>query len=357
MSKLPKAVLISHKFNPGHLSHLLANKSMLELFDLKVYFRWNNNFNNFSNINVNEISLNELLYFNVGDSAIIWFPSFGALFDAFCLRIFTSATVVYILHEPYTSYKSYRESGFSTIRVLRIMIVSIISYLIRLLSHKIILPSDNAWNSIGGPFKSNNKFCKLNLMFEDECEKYPLKEDRIYISYIGTIAEDHAFDSFVKLMVGVVKMKALRNYSFLIATKSNLPISVLDDVNFCIAEERLVLQSGRPLSNPEINNFFSRSIVVWNAYRRSMQSGVLPKAYMFGTPVIISENNSSEFFINKKTGVMLSSEYSINEFINAIININNNFISYSSNCRCLFMNKFFYKSLSITFLSFVFKGI
>ena len=63
--------------------------------------------------------------------------------------------------------------------------------------------------------------------------------------------------------------------------------SIQNKLIIAYLRDRLKLVVGKPMSNLEINNYFNKSLVVWNAYRRSMQSGVLPKAYMFGTPVII----------------------------------------------------------------------
>jgi hypothetical protein len=45
-----------------------------------------------------------------------------------------------------------------------------------------------------------------------------------------------------------------------------------------------------------------------------MQSGVLPKAYMFGTPVLVSTSNQSEYFEDGVHGVCISDSYTVQEF-------------------------------------------
>ncbi|MBR7784651.1 hypothetical protein, partial [Undibacterium luofuense] len=106
----------------------------------------------------------------------------------------------------------------------------------------------------------------------------------------------------------------------------------------------LKIVSGKPLSNDEINSYFSQSIVVWNAYRRSMQSGVLPKAFMFGTPVLISSNNRSEFFENNKTGIEISLTYQKSEIYEAIYRIQSDFQKFSNLAREKFLSNFYYKA-------------
>jgi glycosyltransferase involved in cell wall biosynthesis len=81
-----------------------------------------------------------------------------------------------------------------------------------------------------------------------------------------------------------------------------------------------------------------------------MQSGVLPKAYMFGVPVITSSSGSSEYFINGSTGLAISSDYDSDDFIEAISLMLVSFPKFSLCARAFFLDKFYYKSLSDDFL-------
>ena len=352
-----KCVLVSHRFNPGHLSHIMANKSLITDIGGDVYFRWNKKFITFSGDNSKNrtISLSECINLSKGDLFIIWFPSLHVLIDLFFIKFFTRATIVYIYHEPYSSFSDYLNSGFGFVKVIKITLTFFISYLICALSNKIILPSNNAWITSKGSQKSPFKYHKLNLMFEDEAETLQPLDGRRYISYIGTIAKDHAFEEFFTLMQSCIRLNLLNQYVFLIATKNNLPISLVPIIEELCLKGCLEVYTGKPLSNKDINYFFSKSVVVWNAYKRSMQSGILPKAFMFGTPVLISNNNPSEFFENCKNGIMISSKYDLSEFVSAIDFIFNNFSYISNNCREKFNILFNYKSLSDDFIEFIFK--
>jgi glycosyltransferase involved in cell wall biosynthesis len=92
--------------------------------------------------------------------------------------------------------------------------------------------------------------------------------------------------------------------------------------------------------------------VVWNAYRRSMQSGVMPKAFMFGTPVLISDLNQSEFFVNHECGEIIF-KYNYESIVLGISRIIENFSMYSKSCRISFLRNYFYKTHSQQFLEFI----
>lgn len=350
-----KAILVSHRFNPGHLSHIEANAAMLQEEGYEIEFRLNKLFNAHIQNN-NKNSRNHFFQCHNAtnnDLFIVWFPSVRAMAEVLYLRLFSNIKVIYIYHEPFTSISSYLSSGFGIIKTTKIVVVSLISKITSALSHKIILPSCNAFNAIPQANRQPKRFAQINLMFLDEAKVINPKQVRQYISYIGTIAEDHAFDEFINLAYKTIKMSDLLPYQFLIATRSDIPTHLRTKVDYCLNNGRMLVQAGTPLTNAEINNFYSTSLVVWNAYRRSMQSGVLPKAYMFGTPVLVTQNNKSEFFSDKIHGIMISNSYSHTEFLNAITNIESNWDSLSYNCRASFIEFFYYLSLKQQFFVFI----
>ncbi|MFB0911888.1 MAG: hypothetical protein QMA97_01650, partial [Glaciecola sp.] len=174
------------------------------------------------------------------------------------------------------------------------------------LCDKIILPSVRAFEAIPSAQFQPRRYAKINLMFADEMVPQLQGLARDFVSYIGTIAEDHAFDEFVRLMQDCITNQALLPMKFLIASRSQLPEKHLATINNCLSSGRLVVYFGSPMTNSQINFFYAQSFVVWNAYKRSMQSGVLPKAYMFGTPVLVSISNQSEYFVDNVHGALIS---------------------------------------------------
>ena len=350
-----KAILVSKKFNPGHASTMQANAKLLESKGFEVRFNVHQNLLSYlhGSIETKEANFYSSLALRKGDLFIVWFPSLSAFFHLVFVKNFTMATTVYVYHEPYTSFSSYRDAGFSVLKTIRVTAVAIVSQVICFLSDKIMLPSASAFNAVRDANCNPKRYAKINLMFADESTELTKSGSRDFVAYIGTIAEDHAFDQFVRLMHITILRHKLQPLKFLIATRSQIPSKFHSVIGQCIASGRLVLQSGMPMSNEEINIFYSKSFVVWNAYRRSMQSGVLPKAYMFGTPVLISSSNQSEFFKDRIHGVLISNLYSVDEFELAITFLNSAWSVISQNCRSYYLKNFDYRALSHAFINFV----
>ena len=350
-----KAILVSRRFNPGHISHIEANSKLLEEYGFDVYFSVHDRFLTFAESSFKNRGVNatDYLKLGVGDLFIVWFPSLSVLLNILIVRLFTSATLVYIYHEPYTSFASYRGAGFSRSKALKVTAISLVNWIACNLSHKVILPSARAYSALSIAKTDTDRYAKINLLFSDEAPPDQRKRPRTFISYIGTIAEDHAFEEFVRLMHASICNETLASFRFLIATRSQIPEKLRAVIEQGILSGRLVVQSGEPMTNNEINDFYAQSYVVWNAYKRSMQSGVLPKAYMFGTPILMSTLNQSEYFEEGIHGALISDQYSNIEFVEAILNMQEKWPVLSQNCRGFFLQNFDYRALASTFMKFI----
>ena len=350
-----KAILASKRFNPGHFSHIEANSKLLEENGFDVRFSVHDHFQTFSENSFKNRAANASDYLKLrnGDLFIVWFPSLSVLFNMLFVRLISRATVVYVYHEPYTSFASYREAGFSRMKALKVTAIALVNRIICSLSHKIILPSTRAYNALPAAAINPERYAKINLLFSDEVHSDHFNKPRGFVSYIGTIAEDHAFEEFVCLIHASICNETLAPYKFLIATRSHIPEHLSAVIEICVLSGRLVVQSGTPMTNNQINDFYAQSYVVWNAYKRSMQSGVLPKAYMFGTPVIMSTSNQSEYFEDSVHGALISDQYSTGEFEAAIVTMQPNWSILSENCRNFYLLNFDYRALASSFINFV----
>lgn len=350
-----RAILVSKRFNPGHISHMEANCKLLEEQGFDVRFSVNEQFLSFPDCSMQgkASGFADCVALGRGDLFIVWYASVSVVFNLLFVRLLSRATTVYVYHEPYTSFSSYRAAGFSWLKTVRVTAISMVSRVICALSDKIILPSGRAFEAMPAAQRQPRRFAKINLMFSDESGPVTQELARDFVSYIGTIAEDHAFDEFVHLMQACVADQALLPLRFLIATRSPVPEKCRAVIDECVSSGRLVLQAGRPMTNAEINHFYASSFVVWNAYRRSMQSGVLPKAYMFGTPVLVSTCNQSEYFQEGVHGALLSARYTLHEFQRAITWLHAEWPAISGNCRAQYLQNFDYHALSSTFMNFV----
>jgi hypothetical protein len=330
-----KIVIASYKFNPAHLSHIIAMSRIYSNHGHNVYHRVNEKYLDLQpEGGLRFISLKELLALNKNDVFIVYAPSLSALIESCLIRILVNPLVVYFLHEPFTGIRSYIKAGFGFLKALRISIIALVSYLNCKISDSIVLSSAKAYEA--ATFGKNNlkKYKRVNLLFLDESKNIDLSlPSRRYVSYIGTIAEDHAFSEFVNLVYEGVIAGRVIGEKFLIATKSNIPKHLLPKIDHCRNLGYLTVVSGAPMTNLEINAYYANSFAVWNAYKRSMQSGVLPKSYMFGSPVISCDLNNSEYFINKIHGVSIDGSYSLDNFLGAVRMIKSNFEEMSINCR------------------------
>lgn len=350
-----QAVLASHRFNPGHLSHLLANARLLGDAGFAVLMRWHPRFSAMAEASSHAaVTLSQVLALKAGDVYVLWFPSLGGLRDLLLLRLAGRPVhVVYVFHEPFTSYRSYRSGGFSRVKAAKVYLIHLISAAIVHLSNTVILPSHNALAAFEQRYAASKASSMvLPLMFDDESAgSMPQRSGRRFVSYIGTIAEDHAFDRFVDFAQSALSQGRPDSPSFQIATRSRLDDATRLRLAPFIASGRLKVQEGRPLTNDEINAAFGSSLVVWNAYKRSMQSGVLPKAYMFGTPVLVSEHNTSEFFEPGRHGMLVSGCCAPYELETAVAAIEQDFDRISAACREAFLTHFHYRASASAFMA------
>ena len=351
-----RAVIASLRFHPGHFSQLMATARLLEEAGYDIRFRWHPQFCQMASGKAKTApeTLAKLVKLAQGDAYVLWFPSLKGFLDILVLRLLVRPVhVVYVFHEPYTSFGSYRAAGFSRLKSLKVYLIHLISAATVWLADAVILPSKNAFTAFQLRYSGRGKAVQVvPLTFDDEATGgIPARNKRQFISYIGTVAEDHAFDRFVDFAEQALQRNLVGDLKFNLATRSVLDSSTAQRLAPFVAAGRMHIQAGRPLSNEEINDAFSNSVVVWNAYRRSMQSGVLPKAYMFGTPVLVSDANPSEFFEGGRHGALISARYDAGELADAVAAIAANFASLSSACRAAFLEHFHYRASAKSFLA------
>lgn len=338
------ALITSLKFHPGHFSHLVANYRMFEELGYKPILYVHPSFGTMDPEN-KYVKINSLTGISRTDVkvAVFWFPSLKNIVEIFRLRTFCKARVLYVYHEPFDSLKSYYKAGFSFSKIIRICLIGIANIPVLLMSHNVILPSDVALSIYEQKYRwLNGHYSMIPLLFDDEAKGREQLHERKYISYIGTIAADHAFDRFVEFVYTSVKNRWFHGYVFLIATRSQLPESSRRLLKDYIASGEVVVNDGDIMTNQTINDYYSKSAVVWNAYNRSMQSGVLPKAYMFGVPVIVLAKNGGSLVDNEKTGILVDDNRDVFELRAAVEKLLTNRKFWHDNCREKFLNTFFY---------------
>jgi len=288
-----KALIVSLNFNPGHVSHLIASYMQCKDLGYNSVLYIDMQFLPYLPNGLNVIVYGEKLPEAI-DLAVFTFPSEKNLSEIKYLKRKLNSKVIYIFHEPLEKISVYRKAGFSIKKLLKLAIINEISALTVKWADIILLPSRKALDlyEANKKYKNNNKHY-MPLMYDDERQEKNSLLSRKYFSYIGTIAPDHSFNEFIEFVNYAIMEKWLEELNFLIATKST--IEKTDKIVKLIDTGRLTIVEGTPLSNEQINSYYVSSFVVWNAYERTTQSGVLAKSFMFGTPAIVLKKNLSEF--------------------------------------------------------------
>lgn len=346
MSKKMKALIISLNFNPGHVSHMVASYKQCEELGYEATYYVNSEFTAFLPSGSQVLTSDEKC--PQAHLAVFLFPSGRNLLNIWKLRR-QGTKIAYIFHEPLAAMKEYRKAGFSYKYLIRLWIIDHISALTVKWSDVVLLPSSKALELYkDNPLYRNDNYHYLPLMYDDEFDARHSLTNRKYFSYIGTVAADHAFDSFLDFVVWAVRNRRLPGLKFLIATKSDFEVP--EELR---NSERVCICKGHPMSDEEINDYYASTFVTWNAYVRTTQSGVLSKSFMFGTPAIVLRKNMNEFVRDGVEVACVDDNTDKEQIAIAVDRIVVDFEAYSKNCRARFLKSFYYKNYNEQFKSFV----
>nr|WP_315217723.1 hypothetical protein [uncultured Flavobacterium sp.] len=352
---MKKAIIVSLNFNPGHFSHLYANAKLYKQLGYSSLIYGHKNFNKMAygkDISVVNDWKDIKKDLNEIDVVVFWFPSLKNIINIIRFKLNYKSKIIYVFHEPFDSLVNYYNAGFNLIKIVKISLINVVNIITVLLSDNVILPSQKS-NSIYKKkytfYNSRNHY--IPLIFDDELIGSIDVKDKIYISYIGTIAADHAFEEYFKFIMHCLESSLFLNQIFLIATSSAISKDKLDQLEPYIQEGKVVVSFGSYLSNEHINKYYLKSLVVWNAYGRSMQSGVLAKSFMFGTPILALEKNRNEFIDSFENGIYIKDNTDFMEIQNSITLIFNDIEKFSANARMKFLKVFYFENYKLDFIN------
>ncbi len=330
-------LIISLNFHPGHVSHMVASYLQFEELGYESKFLVNEGFVPYLPKG-SRIGLYGKDRVEGADVAVFLFPSHKNIFLIRKLKQ-QGAKIIYIFHEPLAPMKVYRKAGFSYKYLAKLWVINRISSLTVKWSDVVLLPSKKAVEYYNAnPLYKNDNAHYLPLLYDDERTIEQAQLRREFFGYIGTVAADHSFNEYLQFVEWAISNNRLPLLKFLIATKSEF------EVPRALANSpRVMIQKGRPLGDDEINNFYASTFVVWNAYARTTQSGVLAKSFMFGTPAIVLRKNLSEFTEDGKEVVAIDDNTSFEQIEEAVVRIMESFTDFSNAARKRFENSFYYK--------------
>ncbi len=290
-----------------------------------------------------KLNLNDYKDFKL---VVVLFPDLNNTWNIIKFKFLGNAKLIYLFHEPIDNYSSFRHSGFTKKQIFRLFLVNQFNKFVSLISTFILLPSNKSYITYRRSYKYlNNRYFLVPLLFDDESKLCSVNSaERKFISYIGSIASDHAFEKFCGFVIYAINNKLFQDKIFLIATSNTLNPLIKKELLSLGCNVNLKIADGDWLSNQEINYYFSKSAIVWNAYDRSNQSGVLAKAFMFGTPVLGNSLIPNEYIIQNHNGIYLKDNADVAEIAVTVQKLIDNIVNLSKYSRDTFLNKFYYKN-------------
>ncbi len=342
---MKKAVVVSVRFSPAFVQHAVAYAKGLRELGFDVRFLLHSGYRAFPELNAVAPAAFDFTRAAAEPLSHAFFLNTSAR-NAHLARQLkrTGARILFLYHEPWNfSWDYLRREGIkaaaATILAHRIAVPML------KLADAVILESQYGLKLYrDADIRHNRNAHYFPQIYDDEAAGLPgqTPEKRPYFSYIGNISRPHGFDQFVALAREFLRRDL--NVRFLIASKDRLPGSVANDKLLREHCGRVRFCCGRPLGSAEINGLFAESFCVWNLYRRSTQSGVLPKAFMFGTPVIAGDLGSFPEFVKDGWNGRFASAGDDEGILSALEDIRNRQSEYARNCRATFLETFSYKS-------------
>lgn len=333
-----KIVISSLHFSPAFIGHMKAWYKLCQGCGYTVLLYFSEEYEKF-------FDSEEYLYTTCQEKVEDFAPEYAVVQNIGLenLKFFTwcknnHCFLIYILHEPYMGFSEIIKEGNMAPKQL---IASLLNSWLCRKADKVIVCSEYARYNCHKYMKSiDKKMEMMPLLFLDDFDDSDNTE-RQYVSMIGIYAFSHGSDVFLQY----IKKAYMRGtkLKFQIATRSDLKEQLSEPIYHQMEKDGILLiQQGRPLTEKEMCAAYRRSLVVWNGYRRSTQSGVLPNSYMQGTPVIATHLPSfDEYVIPGVTGVFMES-MQFEDIDKAIAETLKYEEKLNIECRKYFLNHFYY---------------
>jgi glycosyltransferase involved in cell wall biosynthesis len=341
---MAKVVIVSLRFNPAFIQFLIAWAKAVRALGHEPAFLLDPGYRRFTELELTApVFRAEDRRGQAWTHAILLNPSVHNRELAGALKR-SGAKILYVFHEPWqVSIDHLRTEGPGG--TVRAFLAHRATVPVLKLADTVLLASRRGldiYESTDARFNSNSAYIPLIMDDEapaDVAENFGSKR---CFGFIGALGRSHGFDQYVSFMRE--ELGRGPDMRFLIASRNPLPSAMLKDPLLQRNRERIEVRCGRPLNNEEMNRCYAECFCVWNLYRRSTQSAVLPKAFMFGTPVIASRIGSFPEYVQEGVNGRFADAGDMAGIRSALVEMRENLASYAVNCRRTFLSTFFYES-------------
>jgi len=240
--------------------------------------------------------------------------------------LYPNTQTCYWMHEPYKVDKSeYKEKliAFNAIEYLQQMLLPFIDI--------VILHSNRALNAFNIRYSNyKGKIKLIPLLFKDECKIKDVSSRMFDITFIGNAARAKGIDDFFEIVKKNRELNLGLRLQLVTPSKIDRYLSELD----CWPDSLLKVINKPRISDDEIREACAKSLTIIAPYRETTQSGVVPVAFMCGTPVIATDiEGLREYVIDKVNGMLISKDFSLENVISVLKYVKENFSELSQNAR------------------------
>jgi glycosyltransferase involved in cell wall biosynthesis len=345
-----RIAVVSLRFNPAFIQHLIAFGKMIRELGHDPAFVLNSAYSGFAEL---------------GAVADVFEPDFGHDGGALSHAVFLNPSVenqkmaaslkakgtkvLYVLHEPWQPMLNFVWTE-GLLPGLKGLLAHRISTPVIKLADVVILESRYGLKAYEASDVKYNRNCVyFPQIYDDEA---PAEIDKLvakkrYFGFIGALCRSHGFEDFLRFMIDSFQRRT--DLQFLIASRNPLPDEVRKNPIIAANLDKVEVRCGRPMSNAEMNDCYSECFCIWNIYRRSTQSGVMPKAFMFGTPVLASSLGSFPEYVQDGVNGKFAVPGDRSRIHKSIDEMRGDLKTYAANCRKTFLGEFFYRSKSSNF--------
>ena len=342
---MSRVAIVSLRFNPAFLQHMIAFAKAVRELGFEPQFLVDRGYERFSELTreatmchsydpSSAASWSHAIFLNASTEN----PELAAALHR------NKVKIVYVYHEPWhMSFQYFLSEGI--MGTAKALAAHRLTVPVLRLSSTVILESRFGMRMYEqADARYNRNYAYFPQIYDDDANVglFDLVQRKRYFSFLGTLCRSHGFDQYFEFMLSALERGA--DWRFLIASRNPLPPHLEKDARFQQNRSKVEIRCGRPLTNDEMNECYAESFCVWNAYRRSTQSGVLPKAMMFGTPVLASAVGSfPEYVLHGENGIFVDAE-DTDGIMSALEEVRRNIASYAANCRQSFRENFFYQA-------------
>lgn len=226
------------------------------------------------------------------------------------------------LHEPYKP----DTSAYGLRTRLKFRITDWLQSRVINLIDRVLLPSKVAKERFRGKypdFEIDDQLVPI-LLPDRSNRRFPASERQFFVK-VGMVNRATGHDDFMRLVEASRGTES--SGGFALVTSSDLP-------NIPHGEESIEVVAREYISDALIYDYVSRSYAVFKLDRELTQSGVVPVAFMHGTPVIARDiPGLTQHVHHRENGYVVPEDPSIDDLIDAMDAVKANFETFSQSAR------------------------